>query len=414
MPAMPASRRILLCVSGMSPAIITETLYALHQQTPPFVPDEVHVVTTLGGLQRVQTDLLDPASGHFHRFMRDYLPGQSIRFDTSTIHPITLRTPRAAPGGINPFGQLMRGVDLPADGREMDEVQPEDIVTEAESRAAGDTIYRVMRQLKEVPGTLLHASVAGGRKSMTFYIGHAFSLLAEPQDKLSHVLVSEPYERAAGFFYPTPRCCMLPVRTDPNARGSQTVDASQAQVTLAELSVLRLGALFGQYWPSKARQSFDVAVRLAQDALVAPVMRVVLDSSGAGHLKVSGEHIALSAKQFAVFAVFALARQHAHELPDGAAVRLEDLSDSFWTIVATDLAGDRIGPGMKFTNVLTKISTELQANIGPVAAHFKIEIMGKSSRDGGPPRMHELLAASQCIQSSLPGSWWNALRKELT
>lgn len=409
----PPTRRILLCVSGMSPAIITETLYALHQQDPPFVPDEVHVVTTQTGNQRIQADLLDPASGHFHRFMRDYLPDKTIRFDDSTIHLITLRRPKAAPGGINPFGQLMRNIDLPAHVHGMDEVQPEDIVTEEESRAAGDTIYRVMHQLKQVPGTALHASVAGGRKSMTFYIGHAFSLLAEPQDKLSHVLVSEPYERTSGFFYPTPRRCMLPVRTDPKAAGTHTVDAAQAQVTLAELSVLRLGALFGQHWPTKARQSFDVAVRLAQDALVAPVMLVDLDNKGIGHLKVSGEDIALSAKQFAVFAVFALARQHAQELTDGGALRLEDLSDQFWTELAKKLSGDRFGSGMKFTNVLSKISAELHAHIGPVALHFKIEIVGKPSRDGGPPRMHELCTAPQCIQTKLPDSWWCALRKEL-
>lgn len=413
MPPTPVNRRILLCVSGMSPAIITETLYALHLQDPPFVPDEVHVVTTLGGCKRVQADLLTPVSGHFHRFMSDHLPGQTIRFDDSTIHLITLDKPRVVPGGINPFGQLMKNVERPADD-EMEQIQPDDIVTEEESRAAGDTIYRVMRQLKEVPGTLLHASVAGGRKSMTFYIGHAFSLLAEPQDKLSHVLVSEPYERASGFFYPTPSRSMLPVRTDSKSGENKTVDASQAQVTLAELSVLRLGGLFGQLWPHKARQSFDVAVRLAQDALVAPVIHVVLDSSGTGHIKVSGEDVVLSAKLFAVFSVFALARKHADELPDGASVRLDDLSADFWESVVCDLAGYRSSLKMNFSNVYTKISDELEKYVGPVTAHFKINVVGKSGRDGGPPRMHELITSAESIQLSLPSSWWEALRKELT
>ncbi|WP_157991654.1 hypothetical protein [Caldimonas tepidiphila] len=36
-------RRVLVCVCGMSPAVITETLYVLMHQDPPFVPDEVHV-----------------------------------------------------------------------------------------------------------------------------------------------------------------------------------------------------------------------------------------------------------------------------------------------------------------------------------------------------------------------------------
>ena len=42
-------RRILMCVSGMSPAVVTETLYALLTQDEPFVPDEVHVITTHKG-----------------------------------------------------------------------------------------------------------------------------------------------------------------------------------------------------------------------------------------------------------------------------------------------------------------------------------------------------------------------------
>ena len=414
MQPQPPTRRILLCISGMSPAIVTETLYALQQQTPPFVPDEVHVVTTGGGHKRVQDDLLAPGSGHFHRYLRDHPPGKTIRFDESTIHRIILLERKPAPSGINPFGQLMRGLDPSAHAQDTVEVEPEDIVTEAESRAAGDTIYRVMRQLKKVPGTQLHASVAGGRKSMAFYIGHAFSLLAEPQDKLSHVLVSEPYEKANGFFYPTPQSCMLSIRGDAKAGKNHTVDAAHAQVTLAELSVLRLGALFGQHWPDKARQSFDVAVRLAQDALVAPDMEVVCGSDRVGHLKVSGEDVVLSAKQFAVFAVFALARQHAHELPEGAALRLDELSDNFWHKLAQDLAGDRIGPGMKFTNVLSKISTELRTHIGPVADHFKIEIVGKPSRDGSQPRPHELCTDPRCIKTRLPPGWWPALRKELT
>lgn len=410
MNSTPPTRRILLCVSGMSPAIITETLYALHQQNPPFVPDEVHVVTTQTGYQRVQTDLLDPDKGHFHRFMRDYLPGQTIRFDDSTIHRITLRKPKAAPER-NPFGQLMRHVDLPDPALDLEEEQPEDIVTEAESRAAGDTIYRVMHQLKAEPGTVLHTSVAGGRKSMTFYIGHAFSLLAGPQDKLSHVLVSEPYERTKGFFYPTPQPCMLPVGTDKAA--GMKVDAAQAQVTLAELSVLRLGALFSEHWPAKARQSFDVAVRLAQDTLVAPEIQVVMDDNDEGHLKVSGEDIKLSAKQFAVFAVFALARHHAHELPDKGALRLDDLSDAFWSELAETLPEGRFGIDMKFSNVLSKIKKELQTHIGPVAKHFEIDVVGQPKR-GNKPRMHALRTDPQRITTKLPSKWWAALRKELT
>ena len=39
--------RTLLCVTGLSPQVVTETLYALAvAQQPAWIPDEVHIVTT--------------------------------------------------------------------------------------------------------------------------------------------------------------------------------------------------------------------------------------------------------------------------------------------------------------------------------------------------------------------------------
>ncbi len=45
--SQPYPRRILLAVTGLTPQVVTETLYALacRPQTP-WVPDEIHLVTT--------------------------------------------------------------------------------------------------------------------------------------------------------------------------------------------------------------------------------------------------------------------------------------------------------------------------------------------------------------------------------
>lgn len=54
MDSTPAefSRRILLAVTGLSPQVVTETLYALAvAQGRPFVPTEVHLVTTAKGAE---------------------------------------------------------------------------------------------------------------------------------------------------------------------------------------------------------------------------------------------------------------------------------------------------------------------------------------------------------------------------
>ena len=63
-------RRVLLAVSGLSPQIVTETLYALAVAAPAderFVPTEVHVLTTTEGARRVRQSLLSEQPGGFHR-----------------------------------------------------------------------------------------------------------------------------------------------------------------------------------------------------------------------------------------------------------------------------------------------------------------------------------------------------------
>jgi CRISPR-associated protein (TIGR02584 family) len=61
-----------------------------------------------------------------------------------------------------------------------------------------------VRELTADPDCAIHASIAGGRKTMGFYLGYALSLFGRPQDRLSHVLVSSPFESNQNFFYPLP------------------------------------------------------------------------------------------------------------------------------------------------------------------------------------------------------------------
>ena len=405
--SLPA-RRILMCVSGMSPAVVTETLYALVTQSQPFVPDEIHVVTTLEGRQKVLNALLTPQTGHFHRFMQEYLPGRIVRFDTSTVHVIGA-TRSAAPVTDPWAAQFMRG--QPAQAAQFELVELADITTDADNQAAGDTIYRVMRELKAVPGTVLHASVAGGRKSMSFYMGHAFSLLAEPQDTLSHVLVNAPFENPQlGFYYP-PR---TPVTMRLN---EQAFCTDQAKVNLAELSVLKLGGLLGKDWPAKAQRSFDFAVRLAQAALVTPELRVVLRDER-GWLELCGERVDLSPQQFTVFALYALARCHEDELPAGAALSLEELPEALWLRLGADFkevkGGSFTAETQNFNPVRSKIQDALREVVGTVAHHFAIEADGSRKKSRGEVRPIFLKAAPERIRLMGLDHWWTHLKAALS
>jgi CRISPR-associated protein (TIGR02584 family) len=154
-------RRVLLAVTGLSPQIVTETLYALAvERKPCWTPTEVRIITTRQGAKTAKCALLSDAPGWFHRLRADYgLP--EIAFGVENIHVV------AGP-----------------DGRPLD-----DILDQADNAAVADFITEEVRALTADPNTSLHVSIAGGRKAMGFYVGYALSLFGRAQDRLSHVLV---------------------------------------------------------------------------------------------------------------------------------------------------------------------------------------------------------------------------------
>lgn len=199
------SRRILLAVSGLTPQIVTETLYALIHQPQPFIPTEIHLITTVEGAKRARLALFSQDPGWFRRFREDHaLP--PIDFDERSLHVLT-----------HPSGQPL-----------------EDIRTPEDNRLAADQILAWVRTLTADPESALHVSIAGGRKTMGYYLGYALSLYGRPQDRLSHVLVSEPFESTWDFFYPTPYERII------QTRDGKLVDCRDATVTLAEIPFVRL------------------------------------------------------------------------------------------------------------------------------------------------------------------------------
>lgn len=218
------SNRILLCVTGMSPQIVTETLYAL-VTSQQFIPTEIRLITTIRGRNKVKDGLLNDNTGQFHNFCREYGLEEKIHFDESCIEVITDRY-----------------------GKELD-----DIRTLEENTLAADKIVNIVRNLCQDETSVLHVSMAGGRKTMGFYIGYALSLFARPQDRLSHVLVSAPYENCDNFYYPSAIPLMITL-----ADGSQ-IDASKAEVTLANIPLVRLRSSLPKQFMTHGNYSDTVA-----------------------------------------------------------------------------------------------------------------------------------------------------------
>jgi CRISPR-associated protein (TIGR02584 family) len=258
-------RRILLLVTGLSPQVVTETVYALAvQRQPPFVPTEVQLLTTAEGAERARLSLLSEDPGWFARLCRDYgLAG--IRFDTSCIQVLD-----------GPEGHALADIRTPEDNEQ-----------------AADRITEAVRALTADPESALHVSLAGGRKTMGFFAGYALSLFGRPQDRLSHVLIEAPFESHPDFFYPTPRPRV--VYTPPP--DSRPLDASQARVSLAEVPFVRLReGLPTRLLEGRAR--FTQAVEAAQRALAPP--ELVLEPERLS-VVAAGERFALKPAAFAFY-----------------------------------------------------------------------------------------------------------------
>ena len=54
-----ASSDVLLALLGMSPAVLTETVWALAHENPPILPDRIGVITTRPGRDKIKKILFD-------------------------------------------------------------------------------------------------------------------------------------------------------------------------------------------------------------------------------------------------------------------------------------------------------------------------------------------------------------------
>jgi len=232
-------KQILVAVSGLSPQVLTETLYALLQRKSS-IPDEVHLITSSEGAERARLLLLSDTPGWFYRLCREYGLPEGC-FHTGRIH--VLRDVAGAPMA--------------------------DIRTPEDNAAAADGIISVVRALTASTDTSIHASIAGGRKTMGFYLGYAMSLFGRSQDTLSHVLVTEPYESLPDFFFPTRAKEII------YTRDGRPLDASQARVWLAEIPFVRMR----QGIPDallKGDASFSGVVQAASLAFQSPLLHIDL------------------------------------------------------------------------------------------------------------------------------------------
>lgn len=181
---------VLLAITGMSPAVLTETVWALAQGPEPVIPDRIIVVTTAAGRRQLDR-LFEPVNG-----WQGDCPWQALR-----------RAMVAA--GYDIEGRLRFGltgddvrVITAADPATGISKELTDIRSPQDNTATADFMLDQVRSLTANPDIRVVASLAGGRKTMGALLYACFTLAGRETDRLTHVLVSEPYEALSGFWFP--------------------------------------------------------------------------------------------------------------------------------------------------------------------------------------------------------------------
>jgi len=221
----------LLAITGLSPQVVTETLFAIHEGGLEW-PTQIKVITTKKGKEQARLGLL--VDQQLQQLCDDYnLPVPAFSSDDILVVPA-------------------------ADGTPVDDAR-----TLEDQEALADFITATVAKLTSNSNRMIHASIAGGRKTMTFFLGYAMSLFARPQDRLSHVLVSADYESVSDFYYPTPEQKKI------IGRDGSLLDASAAQVMLAEIPFISQRALLNdallQDFSTLSYNEVIRAIKLAQE-----------------------------------------------------------------------------------------------------------------------------------------------------
>ncbi len=252
-------KTVLIAGVGLSPAVLTNTVWALAHEQDPVIPDEVVAITTLTGQRCIEEQLI--TSKGWRRL------SQSLEKE-----------------GLKVQGKLAFGasdsIRILGDGTS----DFDDIATPKQNDAAADFILKVLRQYTEDPGTRVIASIAGGRKSMSALIISCMSLLGREQDRVCHVLAND------AFLY-TNKTFLFP----KNAR-----EVKKAGIQLSDIPFVRVRGWYEKEFNS-VPPSYMQLVNKVQGIAPKPANypKVKLDATK-GTLVVGSSPVHLSPSEFAL------------------------------------------------------------------------------------------------------------------
>jgi len=286
-----SSRTVLVATTGLSPAVLTETVWALAQEKKPIIPDQIIVLTTVTGQKRLAEQLFG-ADELWADLRRDIL---GPRADTDQRLDFDLTPDR------------VKVVHLRVGTRR----QPlDELLNSAQHTAFADALVDELWVHTSKPDTRVVASLAGGFKTMSALLLSGMQLLANPGDRVTHVLVGGGYEATKpSFYFPRQKA-----QTLKQIHSGATLIAKDAAplIQLIDVPVIPLRRWFAEALDRKP-PSYETLVNCSIAAVEAHVGDltlelgpVVLPSEKHRHwMKLNGTEHPLSPARYVYLRVFA-------------------------------------------------------------------------------------------------------------
>ena len=286
--ATTSFRTILLATVGTSPAVLTETVWALAHPAKKgaerVVPDEVVALTTLRGKHEIEAMLLGPGGG-WERMVA------------------ALRREKIPVEGKLVFGDA--SIRLLDHGK----AYLDDIRTAEENESVANLLLDEVTKVTETAGTRLLASIAGGRKTMGALLLSCMCLRGREQDRVLHILVNEPFESRLDppFLFPAPKT--RHAFFDPRTKKTTVLRAVDAQLDLIDLPFVKMRGWYQDKFKTLPPRYSDL-VRAAQSSGPAATPRrpFLRFDFARGRLFADDAPVKMSVVEFVVLAVDLLLR----------------------------------------------------------------------------------------------------------
>ena len=279
---MSDKKTVLVVGMGTSPAVMTETVWALAHQSDPVVPDEIVVITTKSGKDALRAAIMSGAPSVWNR-LKTALAKEKIAIDGKLV-----------------FGDTSIRVIPDADGNEAS-----DLRTGADNLRAADFMLGELRKYTADSANTVLCSIAGGRKTMSALLFSCTSLLGREEDKVYHVLIPPEYECGMNppFFFPEKG-----KKHELLSRGQSTgkhVASTKIGIELFEVPFVRMRGWYQDKFKTELPSYKSLISKVQSVAPPAVVYPEIEIDAWNGWVKVNGVDVKMSRACFAMLLLLA-------------------------------------------------------------------------------------------------------------